>query len=128
MPDDTVISAPQAPADDAAAGEAGKLRRIAILAADVQAGDALWHAIAARVRNKDRLALSRTPREEAEWWTLKKGQRRAVCRMWSHQLGHELRLEVSRELVASKVCKTEKDMLDCHEFWFARLLAEGWKK
>ena len=37
-----------------------------------------------------------TPREEAVWWTLKKGQPRAICRMFSHQLGHELRLEVKK--------------------------------
>ena len=43
-----------------------------------------------------------TPREMAQWWTLKKGQRRAVCRMFTHVFGHELRLEVSRELVASE--------------------------
>ena len=44
-----------------------------------------------------------TPREEAEWWTMKKGQRRAVCRMFTHVFGHELRLEGSRELVESAV-------------------------
>ena len=65
-----------------------------------------------------------TPREEAEWWTVKKGQRRAVCRMFSH----ELRLEVSRELVSSQVCRTDDDVLKCQESWRARLEPEGWKR
>jgi len=33
-----------------------------------------------------------TPRAVAEWWTLTEGQRRAVCRMFTHVFGHELRL------------------------------------
>jgi hypothetical protein len=41
----------------------------------------------------------------AAWFTLKKGQRRAVCRMFTHVFGHELRLEVSQELVSSEVCQ-----------------------
>jgi hypothetical protein len=61
MPEDKAMPAP--PNDS---GEAGKARRIAILAADAQAGDALWGAIEARVRNKDRIALFRAPREQAD--------------------------------------------------------------
>ena len=68
-----------------------------------------------------------TPRETAQWWTLKKGQRRAVCRMFTHVFGHELRLEVSRELVASEVCKTDDEVLNCQERWRADLEAKGWK-
>lgn len=68
------------------------------------------------------------PREEAVWWTLKKGERRAACRMFSHELGHELRLEVTRELVSSQVCRTDDDVLSCQESWRTRLEAEGWKK
>jgi hypothetical protein len=34
-----------------------------------------------------------TPREVAQWWTLRKGQRRAICRMFTHLLGHELRAD-----------------------------------
>jgi len=68
-----------------------------------------------------------TPRAVAEWWTLKKGQRRAVCRMFTHVLGHELRLEVSRELVSSDVCRTDEEVLSCQERWRASLEAKGWK-
>jgi hypothetical protein len=53
------------------------------------------------------------PREVAQWWTLKKGQRRAICRMFTHVFGHELRLELSREFVASEVCRTDEEILAC---------------
>ena len=63
----------------------------------------------------------------AKWWTLKKGQRRAICRMFTHVFGHELRLEVSRELVSSDVCRTDEEVLSCQERWRAGLEAKGWK-
>jgi len=69
-----------------------------------------------------------TPLEEATWWTFKKGQRRAVCRMFTHQFGHELRLEVSRELVSSQVCRNDEEILSCQEGWRVGLEVEGWAK
>lgn len=73
-----------------------------------------------------RYAWDGTPCELAEWWSLKKGQRRAVCRMFTHVFGHELRLEVSRELAASEVCRTDEEILSCQERWRQALEAKGW--
>ena len=75
-----------------------------------------------------RTAWDGRPHELAEWFTLKKGQRRAVCRMFTHVLGHELRLEVSRQLVSSKVCRSDEEILSCVERWRAELEAKGWKQ
>jgi hypothetical protein len=69
-----------------------------------------------------------TPREVAEWWTLTKGQRHAVCRMFTHVFGHELRLEVKGHLVESAVCRSDEEILACQERWRAALQAEGWAK
>jgi len=69
-----------------------------------------------------------SPREVAEWWILKKGPRRAMCRLFTHQRGHELRLEVSPEFVASEVCRTVDEMLGCQERWRAALQAKGWQQ
>jgi hypothetical protein len=69
-----------------------------------------------------------TSREMSAWFTLKKGQRRAVCRMFTHVFGHELRLEVSRELVASEVCRADEEIMSCVERWRAGLEAKGWKR
>ena len=63
-----------------------------------------------------RYAYDGVAREVAVWWTLRreatKGE--AVCRMFTHVFGHELRLEVRGELVASQVCRTDGEVLD-HE-------------
>jgi len=69
-----------------------------------------------------------TPREVAVWWTLHKGQPRAICRMLAHVFGHELRLEVKKQLVESQVCKTDEEVLSCEERWRAGLEAKGWKR
>lgn len=73
-----------------------------------------------------RYAWDGTPREVATWWTLHKGQPRAVCRMFTHVFGHELRLEVKKQLVESRVCKTDEEVLSCQERWRAGLEAKGW--
>lgn len=51
-----------------------------------------------------------------------------MCRMFTHVFGHELRLEVSREFVASEVCRTDEAILSCQENWRAALEAKGWAK
>jgi hypothetical protein len=65
-------------------------------------------------------------REEATWWTLHKGERVAVCRMFTHQLGHEMRLEVANELVASQVCREDDHILSWQERWRVGLEEKGW--
>ncbi len=71
---------------------------------------------------------SGTPVEEATWWTLRKDARTATCRMFSHEFGHELRLEVAGELVASQVCRGDDEILACQEQWRAGLEAKAWRK
>jgi hypothetical protein len=67
-----------------------------------------------------------TPQEEATWWTIQNAHRRAVCRMFSHPLGTELRLELAAESFLSEVCRTDEDVLGCHEWWRAGLEEKGW--
>jgi hypothetical protein len=77
-----------------------------------------------------RFAWNGEPREVAIWWTLRRGSgpHRAICRMFTHQLGHELRLEVKGQLVESQVCRTDEDVLTHQERWRAALEAKGWMK
>jgi hypothetical protein len=67
-------------------------------------------------------------REVATWWRLRreatKGE--AVCRVFTHVFGHELRLEVRGHLVESQVCRTLEEQVDCQEKWRAGLEAKGW--
>ena len=69
-----------------------------------------------------------SPHEEATWWTLSKDGRTAVCRMFSHPLGHELRLELSGELFLSEVCRSDDDVLGCQERWRVGLEEKGWRR
>ncbi len=75
-----------------------------------------------------RYAWDGQAREVAVWWTLHKAQPRAVCRMFTHVFGHELRLEVKKQLVESQVCRTDEEVLACQERWRAALEAKGWTK
>lgn len=52
-------------------------------------------------------------REEAEWWTLRREATKgaAVCRMVTHIVGHELRLEVRGQIIDSQVCCSGEDVL-----------------
>jgi len=77
-----------------------------------------------------RYAYDGVPREEAVWWTLRREATpgEAVCRMFTHLFGHELRLEVRGHLVQSDVCRTDEAVLDVQERWRAGLEAEGWTK
>jgi hypothetical protein len=77
-----------------------------------------------------RAIWSGTPQELAVWWTLRREATRghAICRMFSHQLGHELRLEVKGELIASKVCRDDDEILRCQEEWRKGFEEKGWSK
>jgi hypothetical protein len=69
-----------------------------------------------------------TPVEEATWWTLRKDRREATCRMFSHEFGHELRLDVGGEVMFTKVCRGDEEIISCQEGWRAALEAKGWTK
>jgi hypothetical protein len=77
-----------------------------------------------------RFAWDGQPLEVAVWCTLRRGggPQRAICRMFTHQFGHELRLEVKGQLVESRVCRTDDDVLNQQEGWRTALEAKGWSK
>jgi hypothetical protein len=50
----------------------------------------------------------------------------AVCRLTSHQLGWELRLEVNGELQRSEVCRSQDAVLDTSDAWKAAMTEKGW--
>lgn len=73
-----------------------------------------------------RTPWSGSPQEEATWWILNMEGRSAVCRIFSHPAGHELRLEISGEPFLSEVCRDDEDVLGCQERWRAGLEEKGW--
>lgn len=50
----------------------------------------------------------------------------AACRLVTHQLGWELRLEVAGSLQRSQVCRSQDDVLDTSEQWKAAMIEKGW--
>jgi hypothetical protein len=61
-------------------------------------------------------------------WTLTKGPKTAVCEVWSHVLGVELRAVVGAELVQSRVCRSQDDMIRVQDEWRAAFEAKGWSR
>ena len=69
-----------------------------------------------------------TPVDVGELFILHKGSRKAVCRLLTHQLGWELRLFIGEqtEIVQTKVCRDQEDVLSTGEQWKAALAEKGW--
>ena len=71
------------------------------------------------------------PAPLGEGWRLHKQicgrARQAVCELWSHQLGWELRLVIDGgELTRSQVCRSNDEILDTQEQWKAAMVGKGW--
>lgn len=68
-----------------------------------------------------------TPKEAAEVWQLKKGQRIARCSLWSHPLGGEVRLEVDQLWCRGETHREELALLDTALEWKRQFEGKGWK-
>jgi hypothetical protein len=70
------------------------------------------------------------PKKLEEWFRLEKPregrEHRAVCEMWSHEFGWELRLLIDDELHQSQVCRTQDEVLETVDAWKAALHEKGW--
>jgi hypothetical protein len=53
-------------------------------------------------------------------------QLEGVCRLVTHQLGWELRLEIAGSLQRSQVCRTQDEVLDTSERWKAAMIEKDW--
>ena len=60
--------------------------------------------------------------------TKRKGSRTltATCTLFSHELGHELRLDVCGLMSRTKVCRSSDEIVDTCEQWRSTMLAAGW--
>ena len=66
------------------------------------------------------------PEDLGSWWTLRKRDHVATCRMYSHQLGWELRLDVDRDIARTAVCRIQSEMFDTEMEWRLALEGKGW--
>jgi hypothetical protein len=54
------------------------------------------------------------------------GQIEAACRILTHQLGWELRLEISGSLQRSQVYRSQHEVLETSEAWKLAMIEKGW--
>jgi len=66
------------------------------------------------------------PKDLGIWWTLHKRDHVACCRLVSHQLGFELRLDVDADLARSAVCRTPGEVEATQQDWRERLEGKEW--
>ena len=60
-------------------------------------------------------------------WTLTKAGKSAVCTVWSHQFGFELRLAIDGDdLPRTQTCPSTEDLVRVQEEWRGALEAKGW--
>ena len=50
----------------------------------------------------------------------------AICKLRTHDLGWEVRLEISGDLQRSEVFRSQDDMLTAGETWKATMIERGW--
>ena len=53
-------------------------------------------------------------------------QLQAVCQLWTHNLGWEVRLEINGDLQRSEVFRSQDDVLIAGETWKAAMVEKGW--
>ena len=50
----------------------------------------------------------------------------AVCKLWTHALGWEVRLEINDDLQGPQVFRSQDDVLTASETWKAAMVEKGW--
>jgi hypothetical protein len=69
-----------------------------------------------------------TPYEIGDLFRLTKGHHRARCLLTNHPFGWECRLLVGPELLQSRVCRSQDEVLGTGEQWKAGMLEKGWSE
>ncbi len=67
------------------------------------------------------------PMDLGIWWILRKKGHDAVCRMFSHPLGWELRLDCDGEMTRTAQCRSQEEILATEAEWRTWLRQPGWQ-
>jgi hypothetical protein len=75
-----------------------------------------------------RLDWQRSPIDLGELFIVKKNGCEAICKLRSHQFGWELLLFVGAqtEVVQTRVCRSQDEVLTTGEQWKAAMMDKGW--
>jgi len=67
------------------------------------------------------------PKREQTVWTLQRKSRIAGCEVWTHELGHELRLTISGDpMTRTHVCRSQEELISIQDEWRKALEETGW--
>jgi hypothetical protein len=69
---------------------------------------------------------SGAPEHIFEFWKLTKGARVAVCALWNHPLGAEVRCDVDGEMWRTKASRDLGQLLVASDEWRKAFQAKGW--
>lgn len=50
----------------------------------------------------------------------------AICQLWSHEFGWELRLVIEGAVNRTQVCRAQSEVFDTFEHWKRGMLDKGW--
>ena len=67
-----------------------------------------------------------TPERIFEFWKLTKDASVAVCTLWNHPIGAEIRCDVDDEMRQTKAARTVGELLDMSHEWRKAFEAKGW--
>jgi hypothetical protein len=67
-----------------------------------------------------------SPERIFEFWKLTKGARVAVCALWNHPLGAEVRCDVDGEMWRTKASRDLGQLLDASDEWRKAFELKGW--
>jgi hypothetical protein len=64
-----------------------------------------------------------------ELFVMRRGRRQATCKLLRHQLGWEVRLLMAPpgDVMLSKVCRSQEDVLTTREQWKSAMIVKGWQ-
>ena len=65
-------------------------------------------------------------REVSLVWRLQKGNRYAECRLWTHPVGAEIRVEAAGEFLRSEAGADALTLVDTAVTWKAQFQEKGW--
>ena len=70
--------------------------------------------------------LNATPVQQDDVFLVRKGDMVATCQLWTHALGWECRLFAGEDMIATHVCRTDKEIETFGAKWREALTLKGW--
>lgn len=67
------------------------------------------------------------PEQLTPSWRLTKDRKVAVCEVWSHRFGWEVKLGIAGSMIRTHVCRTATEMMTTFDQWKTEMRNAGWR-